>query len=243
MHTTGLLPTIFLILLAPTQAFVVPTSSRRHLQDTTGNALSNGTHLQPEEYTFPARDGWMQYQIRDVLDFSASPPDKTAIDEPNSESRRTFSDIEPRKSTSKSTKTKTSGKSLGGAISGALKGIGDAIGVVITWYTGHDLENPSCWDKSVWTPTDDSHICAVTLNGWTDKPKCFDFLELCAGKKCVFVRVIDTCAGCAAGSKHVDLSKSAFTALGSLDTGTMNVQMRKATKPKTWNSKLYGPKA
>jgi len=124
-----------------------------------------------------------------------------------------------------------------------LKGIGDAISVVVTWYTGHDLENPSCWNKSVWTPTDESHACAVTLDGWSDKPKCLEFLELCLGKKCVFVRVVDTCAGCAPGSKHVDLTKAAFTALGSLDVGIMNVKMRKATTPKKWDTKLYGPKA
>lgn len=62
-------------------------------------------------------------------------------------------------------------------------------------YTGNDLKNPSCWDKSVWAPSvslpentchlltlmpltqDDSFACAVTLDGWADRPKCFRFLE------------------------------------------------------------------
>lgn len=52
--------------------------------------------------------------------------------------------------------------------------------------------------------------------------------------KCVFVRVVDTCAGCAKGSKHVDLTKSAFRELADLDVGTMTVQMRLSKDPDDW---------
>ncbi len=52
--------------------------------------------------------------------------------------------------------------------------------------------------------------------------------------RCVFVRVVDTCAGCAKGSKHVDLTKNAFRQLADLDIGTLTVQMRVAKEPEEW---------
>ncbi len=108
--------------------------------------------------------------------------------------------------------------------------------------------------------------CALTLEGWTTQPKCFAFLEgkigttyhnerpklifyafpmiVCNGpKKCVFVRVVDSCAGCAAGSKHVDLTKGAFSELADESVGILNVQMRMATEPNAWFEDLWGPKA
>ena len=55
---------------------------------------------------------------------------------------------------------------------------------------------------------------------------------VCNGpKKCVFVRVVDSCAGCDAGSKHVDLTKAAFAQLADLNDGILNVQMRLSTDP------------
>ena len=101
---------------------------------------------------------------------------------------------------------------------------------------------------------------ALTLSGWDDQPKCFKFMEresastaptghkqipflVCNGpSKCVFVRKVDTCAGCAPGSHHVDLTKAAFSELASLDKGTLNVQMRQATEPDQWFEDLWGPK-
>ena len=52
--------------------------------------------------------------------------------------------------------------------------------------------------------------------------------------KCVFVRVVDSCAGCAEGSSHVDLTKAAFGCLADLDAGILQVQMRPATEPSRW---------
>ncbi|KAH8118407.1 hypothetical protein DFH11DRAFT_670599 [Phellopilus nigrolimitatus] len=124
-----------------------------------------------------------------------------------------------------------------------LQGTGNAEPVKITWYTGHDLLNPSCWSKTDWAPTDNSFACALTLQGWASQPKCFKFLELCNGpKKCVFVRVVDSCAGCAPGSKHVDLTKAAFSGLANINEGVLNVQMRQATEPDDWFEDLWGPK-
>ncbi|KAG9015885.1 hypothetical protein FRB90_004306 [Tulasnella sp. 427] len=123
-----------------------------------------------------------------------------------------------------------------------LEGIGKAEDVLITWYTGHDLENPSCWPNSKWAPTDESFACAVTLEGWVSKPDCFQFLELCNdSSNCIFVRVVDTCAGCKKGSKHVDLTKAAFSQLANLDTGKLTVKMRLASTPLEWFEDLWGP--
>ena len=60
-------------------------------------------------------------------------------------------------------------------------------------------------------------------------------------KKCIFVRVVDSCAGCAPGSKHVDLTKAAFSQLAELNEGVLTVQMRMATEPKDWYEDLWGP--
>ncbi len=73
-------------------------------------------------------------------------------------------------------------------------------------------------------------------------PHITTFLSVCNGpKKCVFVRVIDSCAGCAKGSKHVDLTKSAFSQLADLNEGVLTVQMRGATDPDDWYEDLWGP--
>lgn len=57
-------------------------------------------------------------------------------------------------------------------------------------------------------------------------------------KKCVFTRVVDSCAGCAKGSKHVDLTKNAFSGLADLEQGLLTVQMRPATNPEGWYVQL-----
>ncbi len=121
--------------------------------------------------------------------------------------------------------------------------------------------NILCWYCSVHQLFQDhSFVGAITERGWEGSPKCFDFLErelyrrffsaslktsflVCNGpKKCIFVRVVDTCAGCAPGSKHVDLTKAAFTELASIDQGVLSVDLRPAPEPKHWNEDLWGPK-
>ncbi|EIN10725.1 hypothetical protein PUNSTDRAFT_132799 [Punctularia strigosozonata HHB-11173 SS5] len=129
-------------------------------------------------------------------------------------------------------------------LSQIMSGIGEKEDVIITWYTGEDLLNPSCWPESDWAPTDASFVAALTLDGWTSKPQCFKFLEIChTPQKCIFVRVVDTCAGCASGSKHVDLTRAAFGELADFDEGILTVQMRLATDPNDdWFDELWGPK-
>ncbi|EEB89902.1 hypothetical protein MPER_11955, partial [Moniliophthora perniciosa FA553] len=133
--------------------------------------------------------------------------------------------------------------SVSGAVSGvknALKAIGEPEEVTITWYTGNDLRNPSCWSDSVWTPTDESFICALTLEGWISKPECFKFLE-CQPNFCPQNATLTNAGRCVPGSKHVDLTKAAFSALADLDEGITTVQMRLATDPIGWIENLWGP--
>jgi len=185
--------------------------------------------------TLKERDGWDTVSVSDLA--YKYPPSSDKTDSTRSHYR--FG----RQAHKSANKKKSSQLSPSNILDSALKGIGEATSVIITWYTGNDLKNPSCWETSVWTPTDDSFACALTLDGWTTRPKCFSFLELCNGpKKCIFVRVVDTCAGCAKGSKHVDLTKAAFTKLAPLGQGLLNVQMRLSTPPKTWDINLWGPK-
>ncbi|KZT62960.1 hypothetical protein CALCODRAFT_6684 [Calocera cornea HHB12733] len=115
----------------------------------------------------------------------------------------------------------------------SIKAEGTSESVKVTWYSGNGLLDPSCWAEAIWQPTDTSYVCALTLEGWSDKPKCFTFLELCNGSKCVSCRVVDTCAGCQ--GKHVDVSQATFEALAPLSQGVIEgVKMRLASKPAQW---------
>ncbi|ETW84391.1 hypothetical protein HETIRDRAFT_416087 [Heterobasidion irregulare TC 32-1] len=211
------------------------------------------SHSLGENYIFDNRDGWQSVNISDMLyKYSTSTGEASQIEAEGGnygfDSIWKRSGKNYRKNPGKRPEEKSGG--LGGIADTVknmfkgLKGIGKAQDVTITWYTGHDLENPSCWSESQWAPTDASFACALTMDGWQSKPQCFKFLELCnTPKKCVFVRVVDTCAGCAKGSKHVDLTKAAFGQLADFDKGVLTVQMRMATEPESWIEKLWGPKA
>ena len=52
-----------------------------------------------------------------------------------------------------------------GSIMDSIKAVGKAEPVTITWYTGHDLENPSCWSNPTWAPTvgRQASICVESL--------------------------------------------------------------------------------
>ncbi|KAJ7781346.1 hypothetical protein B0H16DRAFT_1818449 [Mycena metata] len=183
------------------------------------------SHSLGESYTFDPRDGWQTFNATN-LDY-----------------KRTKKTSGGKQDSILKSLTTSFSANLFNAING-MKGLGQQQkGVVITWYTGHDLLNPSCWANTPWAPTDESFVCALTLQGWDEKPKCFSFLELCNDKKeCVFVRVVDTCAGCAAGSKHVDLTRGAFSQLADLNKGITTVRYRPATEPAEWLEEIWGPK-
>ncbi|QRV72847.1 hypothetical protein RhiJN_00861 [Ceratobasidium sp. AG-Ba] len=193
------------------------------------------SHFYGSSYGFSPRDGWGTVAVTDL---------------PYKYDNATGTQTNPPPRRQRAGAKRVVGEVLGGTVSHALgatwnsvKGSGKSQDVTITWYTGEDLANPSCWPESDWAPTDASFACALTLEGWTTKPSCFKFLELCNGPdKCIFVRVVDTCAGCKKGSKHVDLTKAAFAELADLDLGILTVQMRIASDPRMWHEELWGPK-
>ncbi|KAF5369995.1 hypothetical protein D9758_001146 [Tetrapyrgos nigripes] len=203
-------------------------------------------HSLGSSYSFDARDGWMAVnattfqnsQRRDAQSYSNS----------TLATRASKKDLKnPKKAFTKGKDIKAMIKASATAavdwIKVGLKAIGVTEEVKITWYTGSDLLNPSCWDEQSWAPTDDSFICALTLDGWVNKPACFKFLEVCNGPHiCIFVRVVDTCAGCESGSKHVDLTKGAFSRLANLDDGVLMVNMRLASDPDIWIPEFWGPR-
>lgn len=122
--------------------------------------------------------------------------------------------------------------------------------VKITWYTGHDLLNPSCAQTSGWAPSDSSLAAAVTIQ-WAGKPGCGKFVKIAHKTKpkvTVVVRIVDSCGGCAADSAHIDLTQAAFQKLYNLDVGQvegLKAKIVKAPKGHKWTQKdinTYGPK-
>jgi len=78
-----------------------------------------------------------------------------------------------------------------------------------------------------------SRMYAVSISGTPRGTN--SMVVVCNGpEKCVFVRVVDSCAGCAKGTSHVDLTKAAFSRLANLDIGALQVEMRPATEPSDW---------
>lgn len=133
----------------------------------------------------------------------------------------------------------------------AVKKTSRKFSAFITWYTGKDLQNPYCADRSGWTPTDSSMIAAVTLNWGKNRPACGSYLALKAPNgRSVVVRLVDMCGGCKPGVPHVDLSQSAFKALYGLGVGKVgNVKVSVLGHPpvaSSYNAKhknKYGPTA
>ncbi|KAH9815948.1 secreted protein [Melampsora americana] len=123
--------------------------------------------------------------------------------------------------------------------------------VIITWYTGHDLLNPSCLSNgNGWAPTDSSMVGAVTI-AWSTKPPCGEFVKIRHSNKknkYVIVRILDSCGGCQSGSAHIDLTTGAFKKLYDLDVGKvygLQAKIVKAPKSHKWSKAdvaRYGPK-
>lgn len=115
--------------------------------------------------------------------------------------------------------------------------------VEITWYSGNDLKNPGCQNKSKWQPNDSTLIFATKESS---SVKCGAFYKLCTSnkKKCVTVRKWDFCEACELN--HIDLSPAAFNKLYAASVGEVNgVLATSASTPNPYTSsdtKLYGPK-
>jgi len=125
--------------------------------------------------------------------------------------------------------------------------------VKITWYKGYDLLNPSCFpDSAHWAPTDDSMVAATTIQ-WEGKPPCGSFVRVqhhSNPDKHIVVRIVDSCAGCAVDTAHLDLTTGAFEKLYDQDVGMVEGLKAKIVPcPKAieedWNDKViarYGPR-
>jgi hypothetical protein len=141
--------------------FEPPTSRERY---------SHAHSLGPD-YHFSVRDGWTTLNVSDLAyKYKRISPDQSMEDSYAFDRRMSRKD---RRSSTKKSKSRPNSKAkvlasaaAGGALGGlggigdaidnvgnVLHGIGNTVPVIITWYTGHDLENPSCWSESVWTPS------------------------------------------------------------------------------------------
>jgi len=190
-------------------------------------------HFYGHEHNFPTRDGWEEIAVSDLPSkYDDNPVTSSSVE------KRSTSEHKKHKSGAPSRLDHHPDEPWNG-----MNSTGTHSEVLITWYSGHDLLNPSCWENSDWAPTDSSMVAALTLHGWKNKPKCKRFVELCNSlKKCIFVRIVDTCAGCAPGSAHVDLTKAAFRQLAPLVVGQTKVHMRLALgSPNKWYKELWGP--
>ncbi|KAJ6599164.1 hypothetical protein DFH09DRAFT_1130311 [Mycena vulgaris] len=206
-----------------------------HSTTSPGRAIAKSkytrSHSLGDSYTFDPRDGWQTFNASNLQYKYRRDPAKNDVPKKKT----------PAKLKSPFKQAFAIAQSLGTVLNG-LKGMGKPQPVVATWYTGHDLLNPSCWPNTAWAPTDASFVCALTLQGWEDKPRCFKFLELCnTPKKCVFARVVDTCAGCAKATHHVDLTRAPFGELATFDEGVVTIQSRTASDPDEWFEDLWGP--
>jgi len=109
-----------------------------------------GTHEYPENYKFARSDGWS----------SRRSPSPQAHEHFNAEKRE----------------NEVAARSIS-AINKLFTPSGSATTVIITWYTGVDLKNPSCWPNSAWAPSDSSFAGAITSKGWVGRPDCLSFVE------------------------------------------------------------------
>ncbi|EDR12818.1 expansin family protein [Laccaria bicolor S238N-H82] len=215
LHARAIFLAVFFLTLRVLAKQSTPVRAISESKYTTAHSLG-------DSYKFDPRDGW---QTVNVTNLQYKYPRDASVSKPKSS-----------KAIAPSNGLSVAVDSVKNVLKG-LKLIGEPKPVTVTWYTGQDLQNPSCWANGKWAPTDDSFACALTMQGWTGRPKCFEFLELCnSPTKCVYVRVVDTCAGCQAGSKHVDLTQAAFKQLATLDEGLLkNVQLRTAaSEPDDW---------
>lgn len=209
--SVGLVPLMTTTRAADISAFQ-SSLERRY---TTPHSLGNS-------YQFDPRDGWESVNITN-LQYKYSPSQIDDNEEeldgpvvPHAHQRRSSKKTSKKtakkttkkttkqtgtKNASKAAKTTSASKGVSGLVGSVksivdtMKAVGDPEPVTITWYTGHDLENPSCWSNPTWAPTvyyescitcvsckhpclqDSSMACAITLEGWEGRPQCFKFLE------------------------------------------------------------------
>ncbi|KAJ6629086.1 hypothetical protein B0H10DRAFT_1987806 [Mycena sp. CBHHK59/15] len=260
-----LLASVPLFLLGVLSLSFLVTGINAHSNGSPGRAIAKSkyskSHSLGDSYAFDPRDGWQTFNASN-LQYKYRRDSDAAVYKKDSRTTKKPSVKQSQKPASTISKAAGIVDKVVGTVWKGLKGIGSPEPVIATWYTGHDLLNPSCWASTQWAPTDASFVCALTLAGWNDKPQCFKFLEcirpcsrvlnetyvspwlsVCnTPKKCVFVRVVDTCAGCKDASHHVDLTRAPFGEIAAFDEGVLTVQSRMASEPDVWFEDLWGPK-
>lgn len=108
-------------------------------------------HSLGTDYKFHERDGWEAISVSTSL----SRRSLSGTDASNS-SLPLLDQTRPPSLSSKRTKKPSLADTLVHTINSAwngLRGSGHSEQVKITWYTGQDLENPSCWAQPTWAPT------------------------------------------------------------------------------------------
>ncbi|KAF7355230.1 Expansin family protein [Mycena sanguinolenta] len=204
---------------------ITGAASITHGASARARELAKRRYTQPhslgDSYTFDPRDGWQSFNATNLQYKYPREPIHSGKKKTSSPKLSLFDAV-----------SRPISKALGMF---GMKGTGTSEPVIVTWYTGRDLLHPSCWTNTDWAPTDASFVCALTLRGWLNKPQCFQFLEMCRNPlTCIFVRVVDSCAGCADASHHIDLTKGSFSTLADLDEGELTMNVREASRPDEW---------
>jgi hypothetical protein len=116
--------------------------------------LLDRQHSYSPSYALEARDGWSTVTMTDLPykyanSSSSSVSASSSLDSPPEDVNRMVK-----------RKKKDAVDSLADGVTGLAKGVksalkawGKAQKVIITWYTGYDLRNPSCWPDTDWAPT------------------------------------------------------------------------------------------
>lgn len=131
-------------------------------------------HTLGDNYQFDPRDGWqsvnvtnLQYKYTRGYDAPGGVDEAQDALEKRTSKKKSSSKAKTTSNASSKSKSKSKSKSNAGSatskvskvtssfqkIVDSIKGVGKAEPVTITWYTGHDLENPSCWSNPGWAPT------------------------------------------------------------------------------------------
>ncbi|KAJ1309067.1 hypothetical protein OPQ81_004746 [Rhizoctonia solani] len=124
------------------------TMNARESGDNSGMRVGETSHSYDPSYEFRSSDGWESVPITNLSYKYGN------VTHTHSDQRR------QRSGSKRGVKVDVNADVIGGTVSHAvgeawneLKGLGKVQEVTITWYTGEDLQNPSCWPESDWAPT------------------------------------------------------------------------------------------
>lgn len=114
------------------------------------------SHSLGSNYAFHEKDGWEPVNISNPISLPRSPSRRPFSGSDTANASLALPEAETSSFVSKRTKKPSITDTLVHAINSAwngLRGFGNSEKVKITWYTGQDLQNPSCWSDPTWAPT------------------------------------------------------------------------------------------